>query len=58
VGQRIDLGMSVWNWYSRPGDWRTRGGRRTGLLISIGLSVITGAILFMVAVAIVASMLS
>ncbi|MBU6286598.1 MAG: hypothetical protein ACKO2D_03765 [Chloroflexota bacterium] len=50
--------MAVWDWYSRPGDWRTRGGRRTGLLISIGLSVITGAVLFMAAVAIAASMLS
>jgi hypothetical protein len=48
----------VWDWYGRPGDWRTRNGRRTGLVISLGFSVIAGAILFMTAVAVTSIMIT
>jgi hypothetical protein len=46
----------MWDWYSRPGDWRTRGGRRTGLLISISLAALVGAIMFGAAIELSASM--
>ena len=40
----------MWDWYARPGDWRTRGGRRTGLIIALGLAAIVGAGLFAAAI--------